>query len=95
MPQRLTDESLKSGSLIRTIRCMLYGNCYPVSDRRSGRGPALIVVRLPDGRERAISRLATDFVTESEDPRANRSFLMCLRHICVRDSQHRERLYKT
>jgi hypothetical protein len=46
----------------------LHGNSYPVSDRRSGRGPALIVVRLPDGRERAISRSATDFAAGSEDP---------------------------
>jgi len=36
----------------------LYGDTFPVSDRRSGRGPALIVVRLPDGRERAIPRSA-------------------------------------
>jgi Family of unknown function (DUF5372) len=51
----------------------LHGNSYPVSDRRSGRGPALIVVRLPDGRERAISRSATDFAAEAEDPWANAS----------------------
>jgi hypothetical protein len=38
----------------------LYGGCFPVSDRRSGRGPELIVVRLPDGRERSISRSVTD-----------------------------------
>jgi hypothetical protein len=38
----------------------LYGSCLPVSDRRSGRGPNLIVVRLPDGRERSILRSATD-----------------------------------
>ena len=37
----------------------LYGKCFPVSDRRSGRGPRLIVIRLPDGRERGIPRLAT------------------------------------
>src|SRR5271165_1411133 len=37
----------------------LYGGCFPVSERRSGRGAALIVIRLPDGRERAISRAAT------------------------------------
>ena len=37
----------------------LYGNCFSVSDRRSGRGPRLIVIQLPDGRERAISRSAT------------------------------------
>jgi hypothetical protein len=35
--------------------------------------------------------------TEALDSKAlpKRSFLMCLRHICVRDSQHRERLSKT
>lgn len=38
----------------------LYGSCLPVSDRRSGRGPDLIVVRLADGRERSIQRSATD-----------------------------------
>ena len=37
----------------------LYGECYPVSERRSGRGPWLIVVQLPDGRERSIPRSAT------------------------------------
>jgi hypothetical protein len=37
----------------------LYGKCYPVSERESGRGPSLIVIRLPDGRERSIPRSAT------------------------------------
>ena len=37
----------------------LYGECYLVSERRSGRGPGLIVVLLPDGRERSIPRAAT------------------------------------
>ena len=36
----------------------LYGHCYPISERRSGRGPALIVIRLPDGRERAVPHSA-------------------------------------
>ena len=45
----------------------LYGGCFPVSERRSGRGPALIVIRLPDGRERAISRAATTFSPASEN----------------------------
>ena len=45
----------------------LYGKCYPVSDRRSGRSAALIVIRLPDGRERAISRSATAFASASDD----------------------------
>ena len=44
----------------------LFGNCYPISDRGSGRGPELIVIRLPDGRERAISRLA--LASASDDP---------------------------
>jgi hypothetical protein len=39
----------------------LYGGCFPVSEWRSGRGAALILIRLPDGRERAISRAATAF----------------------------------
>ena len=65
MPQRLTGESLRSGSLTRIIPCM--AGCFPVSERRSGRGPALIVIRLPDGRERAISRSATAVSSASEN----------------------------
>ena len=59
----------------------LYGSCLPVSDRRSGRGPGLIVVRLPDGRERAILRSATDlaFGLEGSAPTVDR----CM-HISVR-----------
>jgi hypothetical protein len=45
----------------------LYGRCYPVSDRRSGRGPGLIVIRLPDGRERAIARSATGCAPAADD----------------------------
>ena len=45
----------------------LYGGCFPVSERRSGRGPALIVIRLPDGRERAISRAAITVSPASEN----------------------------
>jgi len=45
----------------------LFGMCFPVSDRRSGRGPRLIVIRLPDGRERAIPRLATAPTSASDD----------------------------
>jgi hypothetical protein len=45
----------------------LYGGCFPVSERRSGRGPALIVIRLPDGRERAISRAAITLSPASEN----------------------------
>ena len=45
----------------------LYGKCFPVSDRRSGRGPRLIVIRLPDGRERGISRSATAPTSASDD----------------------------
>jgi hypothetical protein len=51
----------------------LYGNWYPASDRRSGRGLGLIVVHLPDGRERAIPRSATNFAVGLEDPRTNAS----------------------
>ena len=46
----------------------LYGSCLLVSDRRSGRGPDLIVVRLPDGRERSIPRVATDLVARPAGP---------------------------
>ena len=59
----------------------LYGKCFPVSDRRSGRGPALIVIRLPDGRERAISRSATAVSSASDDLAAPAS---CQAHISVR-----------
>jgi len=45
----------------------LYGGCFPVSERRSGRGRGLIVIRLPDGRERAISRAAVSAFLASED----------------------------
>lgn len=59
----------------------LYGSYLPVSDRRSGRGPGLIVVRLPDGRERAILRSATDlaFGLEGSAPTVGRYM-----HISVR-----------
>jgi hypothetical protein len=59
----------------------LYGSRLPVSDRRSGRGPNLIVVRLPDGRERSIARSATDWGGASEElpPAAERQM-----HISVR-----------
>ena len=59
----------------------LHGSCLPVSDRRSGRGPGLIVVRLPDGRERAIQRLATDLASglEESTPTSGRRL-----HISVR-----------
>jgi hypothetical protein len=46
----------------------LYGSCLLVSDRRFGRGPDLIVVRLPDGRERSIPRVATDLVARPAGP---------------------------
>src|SRR5271166_6205985 len=59
----------------------LYGGCFPVSERRSGRGPALIVIRLPDGRERAISRAATTLSPASENLMAAASRLA---HISVR-----------
>jgi hypothetical protein len=59
----------------------LYGGCFPVSDRRSGRGPSLIVIRLPDGRERVISRAATNFSPVSDDLMATASRLA---HISVR-----------
>lgn len=45
----------------------LYGKRFPVSDRLSGRGPGLIVVRLPDGRERSISRFATDLAATAHE----------------------------
>jgi hypothetical protein len=59
----------------------LYGSRLPVSDRRSGRGPKLLVVRLPDGRERSIARSATDWGSGSEErqPAAERQM-----HVSVR-----------
>ena len=48
----------------------LYGKCYPVSERESGRGPSLIVIRLPDGRERSIPRSATVSASASDDQAA-------------------------
>ena len=46
----------------------LYGKCFPVISRRSGRGPRLIVIQLPDGRERGISRSATAPASASDGP---------------------------
>ena len=60
----------------------LYGKCFPVSDRRSGRGPRLIVIRLPDGRERGISRSATAPTSASDDLVA--AAPSCQVHISVR-----------
>src|SRR5271165_2864136 len=59
----------------------LFGCYFPASDRQSGRGPGLIVVRLPDGRERSIPRSATDlaFSVEGSVPSAPRRM-----HISVR-----------
>ncbi len=45
----------------------LYGKCFPVSHRRSGRGPRMIVIRLPDGRERGIPWSAATPTTVSDD----------------------------
>lgn len=45
----------------------LHGKCFPVCDRRSGRGSGLIVIRLPDGRERAVPRSATAVASASDD----------------------------
>ena len=58
MPRKLIGKSLRS-EVIDPCH-PLYGSCLPVIDRRSGRGPDLIVVRLADGRERSIQRSATD-----------------------------------
>ena len=60
----------------------LYGKCFPISDRRSGRGPRLIVIRLPDGRERGISRSATAPTSASDDLAA--AAPSCQVHISVR-----------
>jgi hypothetical protein len=59
----------------------LFGGEFRVCDRQSGRGPDLIVVRLPDGRERSVPRSATDlaFSAEASDPAAPRRM-----HISVR-----------
>ena len=59
----------------------LYGGCYLVSERHSGRGPALIVIRLPDGRERSLPRSATARILEADDSTAASSRQM---HISVR-----------
>jgi hypothetical protein len=44
----------------------LFGYDFAVSDRQSGRGPDLIVVRLPDGRERSVRLSATDLAFSAE-----------------------------
>jgi hypothetical protein len=45
----------------------LYGKCFAVSHRRSGRGPGVIVIRLPDGRERGIPWSAAAPISASDD----------------------------
>lgn len=57
----------------------LYGGSFLVSNRHSGRGPELIVIRLPDGRERSISRLVTDLGGGSGEWPASRGALISVR----------------
>jgi hypothetical protein len=61
----------------------LFGSCLPISDRRSGRGPGLIVVRLPGGRERSIARSATDLIsdTDTSPPPPERRMLISMRSL--------------
>ena len=59
----------------------LHGGCFPIVDRPSSRGPGLIIVRLPDGRERAIPRAATDLGSSTEASPAPASAQM---HVSVR-----------
>jgi len=60
----------------------LHGQCFPVSGRRSGRGARLIVIRLPDGRERGISRSATAPASALDDMAS--AIPSRLEHISVR-----------
>ncbi|MEH2471798.1 hypothetical protein V1281_007015 [Nitrobacteraceae bacterium AZCC 2161] len=45
---------------------------------RSGRGPAFVVVRLPDGRHRSIRRSATDLATASSEEEGASKSLACI-----------------
>ncbi|WP_353682575.1 DUF5372 family protein [Mesorhizobium sp.] len=47
----------------------LAGQRLELVSGRSGRGPAFVVVRLPDGRRRSIRRSATDLATETPEER--------------------------
>jgi hypothetical protein len=69
----------------------LYGSSFPVSDREA-RNAALIVVRLPDGRERSITRSATDLAPKpdglpsgpSRDSHISvRTLLPLANHVCA------------
>ena len=43
----------------------LFGQRLALANERSGRGPAYVVVRLPDGRRRSIQITATDLTADS------------------------------
>src|SRR5271165_2402573 len=45
----------------------LYGRCFAVSEHVSERGLELIMVRLPDGRQRSVPRSATDLAGTAAD----------------------------
>jgi hypothetical protein len=51
----------------------LAGQRVEFVSHRSGRGPAYVVVRLPDGRCRSVRRSATDLVTASPEHDASNS----------------------
>lgn len=53
-------------------RHALCGQRFEVASLRSGRGPAFIVIRLPDGRSRNIRRTVTDLSSASDDDREHR-----------------------
>ena len=65
IPQSLIEESLRSESL--DPQHPLCGKQLAVSDRQASRS-TLIVVRLPDGRERSIPRAATDLACSPDRP---------------------------
>ena len=66
MPRRLIGELLRSGSLIRGIPYM--ATAIPSATGALGGDQRLIVIQLPDGRERAIPRSATAVASASDDP---------------------------
>ena len=49
---------------VTELRHSLFGQQFTVLSERSGRGPAFVVVELPDGRKRSIRIASTDLGQE-------------------------------
>jgi hypothetical protein len=85
-------DGLVSHVTVTDRRHALCGQRLPLVPVRSGRGPAYIVVELPDGRRRSLRRLVTDLAgaadatptAEREPPRISaRTLLPLARHVAA------------